>query len=263
MPSVGAMEAMTRIGFAARGIMYVLIGYLALKSGRAKNEEAALHFLNDGSWKWLLAAMALGFLGYGIWRLSEAIVDTEGHGSSAKGRAVRAGGAVSGLVHLGLAFTAVKLAWGKDGHGSSEGARESAASTLSLPGGELIMALAAAALITTGLYQLVKAIRAGFLRHLDGRAARQPWIVWMGRLGYAARGVIFLIIGWFCWKSASSDDASEAGGLREALASLPDMLQLAAAVGLLLFGLFSLVEARFRRINDPRVLERLKAAVPG
>jgi hypothetical protein len=125
------------------------------------------------------------------------------------------------------------------------------------------MALVAAALLATGLYQLVKAVRAGFLRHLDGRAARRPWIVWMGRLGYAARGVIFAMIGWFCWKSASNDDASEAGGLREALASMPDTLQLATAAGLLLFGLFSLVEARFRRINDPHVLRRLQAAMPG
>ena len=125
------------------------------------------------------------------------------------------------------------------------------------------MALVAAALVATGVYQLVKALRAGFLRHLDARAARRPWIVWMGRLGYAARGVIFAMIGWFCWKSASNDDPSEAGGLREALASMPDTLQIATAAGLLLFGLFSLIEARFRRINDPQVLERLKAAVPG
>ena len=260
MPSVGAMEAMTRIGFAARGIMYVLIGYLALRSGRAKDEGAALQFLNGGSGKLLLAAMAFGFLGYGIWRLSEALVDTEGHGSDAKGVAVRTGGAASGIIHLALSFTAAKLAWGERGGGAGEGAQVGAESALDLPGGQIVLGLVAAALIVTGLYQLVKAVRAGFLRHLDGQAARQTWIVWMGRLGYAARALIFLITGWFFWRAASEDDASEAGGLQEALASLPDMLEFATAAGLLLFGLFSLVEARFRRINDPHVLDRLKAA---
>lgn len=260
MPSIGGMEAMTRIGFAARGIMYVLIGYLALRSGRAKDEEAALQFMNGGSGKLLLAAMAFGFLGYGIWRLSEALVDTEGHGSDTKGVAVRAGGAASGIIHLALSFTAAKLAWGERGGGGEEGAQAGAASALDLPGGQIVLGLVAAALIVTGLYQLVKAVRGGFLRHLDARAARQAWIVWMGRLGYAARALIFLITGWFFWRAASEDDASEAGGLQEALASLPDTLEFATAAGLLLFGLFSLVEARFRRINDPHVLDRLKAA---
>jgi hypothetical protein len=83
-------------------------------------------------------------------------------------------------------------------------------------------------------------------------------VKWLGRAGYAARGVVFVAIAWFLFQAASKGDAGEAGGMAEALDSFPDALATAVAAGLLLFGVFSFVEARFRRINDPRVLDRLK-----
>ena len=81
--------------------------------------------------------------------------------------------------------------------------------------------------------------------------------MWTGRTGYAARGVVFAIMGFFLLQAARSSEASQAGDMGEALTSLPDTLQKVVAAGLFLFGLFSLVEARFRRINDPQVMERL------
>ncbi|MGZ8348635.1 MAG: DUF1206 domain-containing protein [Allosphingosinicella sp.] len=260
MTNVGRMEAITRAGFAARGILYVLIGYFALRTGRAEDGAEALQHLNDGAGKLLLGAMALGFAGYGVWRLAEAIVDTEGHGRDAKGVAVRAGGAVSGLVHLLLALLAAKLVLGWNEAGSGSSAEQGAATALALPGGAMLAAAVAAALAATGLFQLAKAYKAGFLRHLDGAAVRQLWLVWMGRAGYAARGIVFLIMGWLFWRAAREADAGEAGDMSAALASLPAALQTAVAAGLLLFGLFSLVEARYRRINDPQVAARMKAA---
>jgi len=258
MLKVPSLEMLTRIGFAARGIMYVLIGYLALRTGRSEDGSGALAFLSGGGGKLLLAAMALGFLGYGIWRLSESLIDTEGHGSDAKGAAIRIGGAASGLIHLGLAFISAKLAMG--GRAEGDGTQEGAATALSLPGGPLLVGLAGLALVATGLWQMAKAVRGDFLRQLDGRAAHRPWVIWLGRAGYAARGLVFLVMGWFFVQAASSSDASEAGGMGDALGSLPGGLQIAVALGLLLFGLFSLVEARYRRINDPQVLDRLKGA---
>ena len=258
MLSVPSLEMLTRIGFAARGIMYVLIGYLALRSGRSEDGSDALAYLSGGSGTLLLAVMALGFLAYGIWRLSEALTDTEGHGSDATGVAVRAGGAASGIIHVLLAFVTLNLALG--GRGGGDGTRENAATALSLPGGPVLVGLAGLALIATGIWQVVKAVRADFLRQLDGRAAGRPWVMWLGRAGYAARGLVFLIMGWFFVQAGFASDASEAGGMGDALGSLPSGIQLAVALGLLLFGLFSLVEARYRRINDPQVLDRLKGA---
>lgn len=260
MISINGMETMTRMGFAARGVMYVLIGFIALRSGRAEGGTGALDLLSSGAGRFILALMAVGFLGYALWRLSEAALDTEGHGSDAKGVAVRIGGAVSGLVHLGLGFYALTLALGSSSGGGGDGqsAEKGAATALSLPGGPVLLTIAAIALIATGLYQMVKAARLKFLEQIDGEAARRDWVKWIGRAGYAARGVVFGIMGWFLIQAAGEARAEQAGGMEEALGSLPSSLQYVVAAGLLLFGVFSFVEARYRRINNPDVVARLK-----
>jgi hypothetical protein len=257
----GKFEALTRAGFAARGIMYMLIGFLALKTGRSAGSGGALEYLGSGAGKFLLAAMALGFLGYGIWRLSEALLDTEGNGADGKGIALRTAGFVSGLIHLGLAFYAAQLAAGTGrGGGSSDGAEQGAATALSLPGGQAMVLVAAAILSIAGMYQILKAAKLSFLRHLDGRAAQEAWVQWSGRLGYAARGLVFLAVAYSLWRAGREDSSEEAAGTGDALTSLPPTLQMMVAAGLFFFGLFSFVEARYRRISDPKVLERLGSA---
>ena len=252
------MVSLTRAGFAARGIMYATIGLLALRSGRAEDGAGALELLQQGAGKTLLAAMAVGFLGYGFWRLSEAAIDTEGHGTDAKGLAVRTGGAISGVVHLGLSWIAATLVLG--GEGGGDGAHTGAAAALRIPGGWALLGVAAGALALVGAYQILRAAKGGFLRRLDRRVASQSWVLWMGRCGYGARGIVFLIMAWFLWKAASQTRASAAGGVGEALASLPEGLRMGVAVGFLLFGLFSLVESRYRRINDPQIVDRVTGA---
>ena len=264
MPSLPSLEMFTRIGFAARGLMYAIIGYLALRFGQTESGTGALATLAEGSGKLLLGIMALGFAAYGVWRLSEALVDTEGQGTEAKGIAARIGGGISGVIHLGLAIVALNFAFGAGGSGGGRsGAEQGAATALALPGGPLLLLVAGAVLIGTGLWQLVKAAKGGFLRHLDGRVAGEAWVKWLGRGGYAARGLVFAIIGWSLLQAGLSDSAARAGGMEQALASLSGTLLSAVALGLLLFGLFSLVEARYRRINDPNVAARLKGAVRG
>lgn len=263
MIGLASLETLTRLGFAARGLIYILIGFLALWLGRAEDGAGVLEYLSSGTGKLLLAAMALGLLAYGIWRLSEAAIDTENHGDDAKGIAIRAGGAVSGLIHLGLSFYAATLALGGgSGENPSGGGttQEGAATTLAMPGGTLLLMLAAAALLVTGLFQFRKAATADFLKHLDQRAAGRPPVKLGGRIGYAARGVVFLVMAWFCFQAASETDAGQVTDMGEALASLPATIGTLVAAGLLVFGLFSLVEARYRRINDPHVVSRLKSA---
>lgn len=258
MPT-GTLVTATRIGFAARGIMYLLVAYFALTVSLSEDGAQALEHLQTGLGRILLGLMAVGFLAYSAWRLSEAFLDGEGHGSNAKGIAIRLGGAVSGLVHLGLSVYAAKLAAGTGrSKGSGETTEENAAMVLSLPGGEIILAVAAGVLVLVGLYQFVRAVRLSFLKHLDQRVASRPWVAWTGRAGYAARGVIFVLIGVLLWRSMQSENASEAGGMGEALSSLPGAIYTIVATGLLLFGLFSLIEARYRHINNPRLLARTK-----
>ena len=256
MPTIPTFESLARSGFAARGVMYLLIGVLAVWTGRSEDGAGALEQLNGGLGSVLLAVMALGFLGYGIWRLCEAAIDTEGHGGKPGGLAVRLGGAVSGLVHLGLFVLAGKMALGGHDDGG-DSARQGAAATLDLPGGEIVLLAAGAGLLVTGGLQLVKAVKASFLRHLDGRAAGRGWIKGLGRAGFTARGIVFLLVGWFVLHAGLESDAGEAGGMGAALEALSPEIRLAVAAGLILFGLFSFVEARHRRINDPKVLERL------
>ena len=252
MMNVGKLEAITRAGFAARGIMYLLIGFLALSAGRGEDGSGALRYLDSGSGRILLALMAIGFFGYGFWRLLEAAMDTQGHGTDAKGVVVRIGGAVSGFIHFALGLLAAKLAFGNGGGGGGSSSSEEGAQTaLGLPGGWVLVAVAAAVLVGVGLYQLAKAYKADFLKHLQPTAARQDWVKWTGRAGYAARGIVFAIMGWFLWQAAQQAQASEAGDMGAALTSLPGTLQAIVAAGLMLFGLFSLVEARFRRIDNP------------
>lgn len=242
-------ELLTRIGFAGRGLLYMLIGYMAFRLGRAEDAEGALELLGRGSGRILLIAMAAGFAGYAVWRLINAWQDGEGHGSDTKGIAIRLGGAFSGLIHAGLAYYAIKLAAGaKEAGGGTDGVESGAASALSLPGGWMVVVAAAGILVVTALVQFVKAWNLSFLRHLDPQAAGKPLVQWTGRLGYAARGIIFLTVALFLWRAGQEESASKAGGMGEALAALPESLGLAAAAGLFLFGIFSLVEARYRRI---------------
>ncbi len=262
MPNIATLETLTRLGFAARGIMYGLIGWIALRTGTSADGQEALDWLRSSAGGLVVAAMALGFAAYGIWRLIEAVVDSENHGSDGKGMVVRIGGAVSGLVHLALALYAARLALGGDGGASGGAAADSGAATaLDLPGGPTLVLIGAIAIAGTGLYQFAKAMRLGFLKHLDPQVAQRSWVKWIGRAGYSARGVTFLLIGYFLYRVWQSENAAAAGGIAQALESLPGDLFILVALGLAMFGMFSLVEAVYRRINDPHALSRLKGAV--
>lgn len=257
----GKFEFIARMGFAARGILYFIIGFLALRAGRAEDSAGALDYLNGGTGKLLLGLMALGFVGYGLWRLCEAWLDTEGNGSDAKGALIRIGGVISGFIHLGLGYYAAKLSLGMNADKSAAGGtpEESAATLLALPGGTTLLLLVTVILLITGIFQLAKSLHLEFLRQLEPKAARQAWVRWAGRIGYGARGLVFLIIAFFFFRAARESTPEHAGGIAEAIQSLSPTVQTIVAIGFLAFGLFSFVEARYRRINDPKVIDRLMA----
>lgn len=246
-----AFEVVTRLGFAARGLMYGAIGWLAIVSGRTEDAKGILGYLEHKAGALLVAIMAAGFFSYAAWRFLEAWLDTEDHGRDAKGVAVRLGGAGSGLIHLSLGVAAVLAAFHAR-HGGGEGPESGAAMALSVPGGEWLLYLAAAVAAGAGIQQFRKAWTSKFLRHLKPAAAKQPWIAWLGRTGYAARGCVFLVVGWLLVQAAQTRSAGVAGGIDDALGSLPRLVQLAVAGGVLLFGLFSLSEAVYRRVEAAR-----------
>jgi hypothetical protein len=246
-------EAMARLGFAGRGLLYLLIGGLALFAGRRTEPAGLIEMLPQRSGGTvILLLLAIGMLSYGFWRLVETGLDLDGHGKSLKGRAVRFGQLLSGLLHVGLGLLATSLLfWGSGGGGGGDASQSAAGTALGLPMGQALVAIAAAGLTAAGLLQLIAAWRGGFLHRLRPEAAAKPWVIWSGRIGYATRGVIFLFIAAFFWSAAMTGDASEAGGFRDALGALGPRELMFVAAGLILFALFSMVEAIYARIAAP------------
>lgn len=243
------LTALTRLGFAARGIFYIVIAILVITTGRAEDPAGALRYLQQGAGHALLFLITLGFLAYGLWRLSDAAFDIERHGSDTSGLRARFGAAGSGVVHLLLAWQAIRLI--QDTRNASGNAPDDAArAVLQLPGGHMLLIAAGLLLLAVGAFQLVKAVKGSFLKHLKPAVAAQPWAQWTGRLGYAARGFVFLIAGFFLTRAGSGEQASQAGGMAEALSWLTNPWDIIVAAGLLAFGLFSLIEARFRVLHD-------------
>ncbi len=243
------LTTLTRLGFAVRGLLYIVIAFLVITTGRAEDPSGALRYLSEGGGEILLLLMTLGLLAYGVWRLSDALFDIERHGSAGSGVRERLGAAGSGVVHLLLAWQAIKLMQGVGG-ASSEGAQESAQSVLQLPGGSMLLIASGLILLAVGVFQLVKAAKQSYLKHLEPHIARRPWARWSGRMGYAARGLVFLITGFFVAQAGLAERASEAGGMADALSWLNTPWDMIVAVGLLAFGLFSLIEARYRVLHD-------------
>ncbi len=202
----------------------------------------------------LVAVMAAGFFCYAAWRFLEAWLDSEGRGSDARGVAVRLAGAGSGLIHAGLGVVAVlTILHVRGGGGGGGDAPESgAAMALSIPGGDWLLYLVAAVAAGVGIQQFRKAWGLKFLRHLKPEARNRPWIAWLGRIGYAACGIVFLVVGWLLVRASDLHSSGVAGGIDDALGSLPRPVQIAVALGVILFGLFSLTEAYYRRMPAAR-----------
>ena len=240
---------LTRLGFAARGFLYLVIAWLAIGTGRAEDLAGALEYLRGE--RALLMIILAGFLAYGFWRVTDALFDSEGHGDGKKGALGRAGAGASGIIYLFLAWQAWRLLQG--GGGSEGRAQERAGTVMELPGGALLIVIGGLILFLAGLWQVKRALSGDFCKHLRADIQHQDWVKWMGRGGYGARGIIFVVTAIFFASAGLSGDPSEAGGMQDALRWMDSPVNLIVAAGLALFGTFSLVEARFRQISPPPV----------
>lgn len=254
---------MTRFGFVVRGLLYIVIALLVIQTGRTEDLTGAIEYLERGFGRGLLILMIVGMIAYGLWRVSDAAFGMESGRGHAKAWRARIAAGASGIIYLFLAYKAVRIML--QGSSDSSNASEQAAQAMNLPGGTLLLWIAAAVLAGAGLVQLYKAGSCSFLRHLDERA-KQVFAKWLGRIGYAARGVIFLTVAWLLARAALHNDPSEAGGLEQALDALRGPLEIPVAAGLFVFGLYSILEARFRAIHKPpteQVKRTVQEAVPG
>lgn len=257
-------EKLGRFGLAARGVVYVVLGALAAKAGfstggQVTDQQGAVREIGQSPYgDLMLWVVGLGLVGFVLWRFAEAFMDLERYGKDGKGLMKRAAAVVSGLAYASLSITALALAIGKSSSPGGESVLETrTAWLLSQPFGRWLVGIVAVIILGVALYQFYQAFTCNFARHLKSgelTAEQRTWSRRAGRIGHAARGIAFTIISWFFLQAAMHSDATEAGGIGSALHTLarqphgPLMLGLVGS-GLALFGLYSIIEARYRRIG--------------
>lgn len=258
------VERLARLGYAAKGVVYLIIGGIAARAAfgsgeRVQGSQGALRtILEQPFGRFLLALVALGLAGYAVWRFVQAGLDPEHGGrTDGGGAAKRAGYAISGVIHAGLALAALRMVTGGGGGQGGDRTADWTATLMRQPAGRWLVAAVGLGILGYGAHALYRAWAVKLDKQLDlsrlGPAAR-TWAVRSGRAGIAARGVVFLVMGFFLVRAAQHSDPGEARGLDGALQALqqqsygPWILGL-VALGLVGYGIYQLVEARYRRIR--------------
>ncbi len=253
-------EWLARSGFVARGLIYGIIGILAIKlalgdGGKTTNQQGALKTVAQQPFGHvLLTLVAIGLGGYALWRLVRALL---GHGPEDSDSGFERIAALgSGIFYAGLCAIAVEILLGSGSSSSSGNTSKTTAGVLGWPAGTWLVGIAGAALIGIGLFQGYRGVSTDFLK--DSKTEQMSpgvrhWIKWIGTFGHLARMTVFGLVGVFLIKAAIDYNPSKAVGLDGALAKIaqasygPFLLGVVAA-GLTAFGVYSLSDARYRRI---------------
>ena len=258
------LEPAARAGLAAKAVLYGIIGVLALAvafggDGQTTDQSGALATLADEPFGGLLIGLlAAGLLGYGLWRLVQAIFDTGGEGDDATGVVTRLGYFATAVVHLALFAFAVRLLAGSGGGSGSGGSgsaqeQQATAGVLGWPGGRAIVIVAALLIIGVGAYNAYRGITRDFMDELSVSGRVRRLVERLGIVGHVARGAVFALVGVFLMKAAIEFDPNEAEGLDGALARLAEqpygqVLLGITAAGLLAYAAYCAADARY---HDP------------
>jgi hypothetical protein len=254
-----AFELFSRAGFVARALIYAIIGILALKlafgyGGKLTNQQGALHTVAQQPFgKLLLTLVAIGLGGYSLWRLVRAGI---GHGREGSDTGFeRVAGLASGIAYGTLCILAIEILLGSGGGGTGN-TNKTTAGVFGWPGGVLIVGIAGGVMIGVALYQGYRGITKKFLddSKVEEMSPRvKEWIGRLGLVGHLARMIVFGLVGIFLVKAAIDYSPSKAVGLDGALAkivhrSYGSFALGVVAVGLMAFALYSLSDARYRKI---------------
>jgi hypothetical protein len=252
---------LARLGYAARGAVYLLVGGLAIVAamgkGRAAGSKDALEslFAQPLGSIWV-AGIASGLLLFAFWRVLQAVLNADHLNSDWKGIFRRVGYGISAIIYLSLAVTAVSLV-----SGSSAGSKDAESSTkdwtaevLAMPLGQMLVGGIGCVLCAIGVGIFIKGLFGNVDQRLMLDSAAKQWVIPLGRLGFAARGIVFGISGTLLIFSALHSIPQEARGLAGTLRVLQAQsygwaILGAVAVGLLAFGLFQLAVACYRHID--------------
>jgi hypothetical protein len=254
------LQSWAKLGFAVGGVVYLIIGVFAVlvaceNRGRIVGPEGAIDRIGAQPYgEVLLAVISVGLLGYAAWCFVQAIFDTDQDGNDLKGVAIRFGEFCSGLAYLSLALLAFHRMRGDKTSGSS--AAQWSAKILAHTWGQWVIGLAGIVFAGVGVGLIVYAADEGFRRYLclqDVSTGARKWIVRLAKCGYSALGIVFSIIGMFLVMAGVHSEPNRVKGLDGALRTLtqqsygPWILGIVAA-GLAAYGMFMLVEARYRRL---------------
>ncbi len=262
-PGRNPLELVARWGYGARGVVYCLVGSLALLAAfgaggqTGGSRSALLSLVGRPFGQTILVLVALGLVGFAVWRVLEAVTDADREGSSWKGYAIRGAHLLSGLIYGGLAVSAFGIVLGSAGGGNEDAAaRDWTAWLLSQPFGQWLTAVGGIAIAGAGLGFIWLAWTGQVMKHLVCDAQTARWAVVLGRLGFAARGVVFVMIGGFLVLAAIRSNSAQVKGLGGSLETLEQqpygwILLALVAAGLLAFGVFGIVQALYRRIDAP------------
>lgn len=249
-------KRLAQLGYAARGVVYLVIGGLAIMAavgpgGKTTDSKGAITtILHQPLGHTMLTILVIGLAGYVLWRFVQAVKDTDDHGTSGKGLAIRGGLLVSSITHAALAIWAVKLMLGDPQSSNSGG------TWLSSTPGLVILGIVGVAAIGAGLAHMFKGWTARFERYMTIPSDKRSWAKPLCQFGLIARGIVWCMVGYFFIHSAVMTSGGDVKGIADALNSLarsshgPWLLGIAAA-GLMAFGAYSMLEAMYRRINAP------------
>ena len=263
---VTVVEWFARAGYGARGLVHLMMGALAILAAyEARADAVGVQgaFEEFASWPlgelWL-AILAWGLAGFVFWRIAQSWFDADRQGRSRKALANRFGQTVSAAVYGGLALSCLGVMAGIEEAGENpEVTRQQIADLLALPLGEIMLVGFGGLVLLAGALNVLHGVFGGFSRHLTCDRTVHLWTIPLGRTGYFARGLVFLALGFFLVEAALDVRPAESVTIQGALAAIEQqpfgsLVLTALGAGLIAFGLFGVVEARFRRIVVPRAL---------
>ena len=248
-----------RTGYAARGTVYLIIGGLASlaafgRGGATTDSRGALQTLLEAPFGTvLLVLVAVGLVGYALWRAVQAVQDPDGHGTDLKGLVIRTGLGISAVLHLLLAAFSLNMivALGSTGDGGSSGF---AGWLMGRPYGRVLVMCCGVAIIGAGIAHAIKGWAARFDRYLQMPPDVRAWAHPVCRFGLIVRGVALVVIGGLFFAAGYYYDPSSAGGLEAMFDTVRrqpfgTVLFAVIAIGLCAFGVYGFIEAAYRRVD--------------
>jgi uncharacterized protein DUF1206 len=253
-----AAHLLARAGLTARGVIYLLVGWVAVlvalgRSSREADQQGALQLLAGKPYGlvslWLLG---LGFAAYALWRLSEVAFGVTGEPPGAGPRLISLGRTV---VYASLSYLTFSVISGSS-RSQSRQQQDVTATVMQHGYGRWLVGVAGLIVVIIGLVLVGQGVRRKFMKYLRTRqmSPRTRRVVkWLGTIGTVARGLVFALAGALVIDAAVTHKASESGGIDKALLTLRnqplgEFLMLIAALGLVIFGVYGLCEARWRRV---------------